>query len=142
MAEFADETERFMAERGMSLRGLAKAAHYDPSLLSKVLNGHRPCSPYLATRLDRPLGAGGQIENAARQQPPKPRRARAPRRPSRVFEALQATMGDDAAELDIAGDGLAELVSHHATVVSVAPSAAVYDELLSVRSFAGSLLGR
>ncbi len=143
MADFADEVQRFMAERGMSLRGLAKAAHYDASLLSKVLNGHRPYSPYLAARLDRALGAGGQIENAAQQQPPKPpRRARARRRPSRAVEALQTVMAGGAAELDIASDGLAELVSHYATVVSVAPSAAVYDELLSVRSFAGALLGR
>jgi len=143
MADFATEVRRFMAERGMSLRGLAKAAHYDAILLSKVLNGHRPYSPYLAASLDRALGAEGQIENAARQQPQKrPARVRAARSPSRAVEALQAVMADDAAELDIASDGLAELVSHYATVVSVAPSAAVYDELLSIRSFAGSLIGR
>ena len=127
----------------MSLRGLAKAAHYDASLLSKVLNGHRPCSPYLAASLDHALAAGGQIENAARQQPPKrPTPNRAARRPSRAVEAIQAVMADDAVELDIASEGLAEMVSHYATVLSVAPSAAVYDDLLSVRSFAGSLLGR
>lgn len=51
-------------------------------------------------------------------------------------------MADDAVELDIASDGLTELVFHYATVLSVAPSAAVYDDLLSVRSFAGALLGR
>jgi len=51
-------------------------------------------------------------------------------------------MADDAVELDIASDGLTELVSHYATVLSVAPSAAVYDDLLNVRSFAGSLLAR
>jgi len=132
-----------MAERGLSLRGLAKAAHYDASLLSKVLNGHKPYTPYLAASLDRALGAGGRIENAARQQPPqRPRPGRVPRRPSRAVEALQAVMADDAVELDIASDGLTELVSHYATVLSVAPSAAVYDDLLGVRSFAGSLLGR
>src|SRR6266567_1940585 len=143
MADFTGEVRRFMAERGMSLRGLAKAAHYDASLLSKVLNGHRPCSPYLAASLDHALAAGGQIENAARQQPPKrPTPNRAARRPSRAVEAIQAVMADDAVELDIASEGLAEMVSHYATVLSVAPSAAVYDDLLSVRSFAGSLLGR
>jgi transcriptional regulator with XRE-family HTH domain len=143
MADFADEVRQFMAKRGMSLRGLAKAAHYDASLLSKVLNGHRPYSPYLAASLDHALGAGGRIENAARQQAPKPPKpSRAPRRPSRAVEALQAVMADDAAELDIASDGLTELVSHYATVLAVAPSAAVYDDLLSVRSFAGALLGR
>ena len=51
-------------------------------------------------------------------------------------------MDGDRAELDIATDGLAELVPYYATVLSVSPSAAVYDDLLSVRSFAGSLLGK
>ena len=61
MAEFAAEVRRLMAERGMSLRGLAKAASYDPSYLSKVLSGHKLSSPYLAARLDDALGAGGTI---------------------------------------------------------------------------------
>ena len=42
MAEFAAEVPRLMAERGMLLRGLAKAASYDPSHLSQVLSGHKP----------------------------------------------------------------------------------------------------
>jgi transcriptional regulator with XRE-family HTH domain len=61
MTDFGAEVRRFMAERGMSLRGLARAAHYDPSHLSKVLNGHKPASPYLAVRLDDALGAGGTL---------------------------------------------------------------------------------
>jgi hypothetical protein len=39
-------------------------------------------------------------------------------------------------------DGLSELVHHYAHAVATVPSAAVYDELLSARSFAGTLLGR
>jgi len=65
MADFAAEVRRFMAERGMSLRGLARAASYDPSHLSKVLSGHKAASPYLAARLDDALGAGGKITEAA-----------------------------------------------------------------------------
>jgi hypothetical protein len=57
-------------------------------------------------------------------------------------EALQVAMTGDPDELDIAGDGLAELVYHYARVIAVAPSAAVHDELLSARSFAGTLLTR
>ena len=71
MAEFAAEVRRLMAERGMSLRGLAKAASYDPSYLSKVLSGHKPSSPYLAARLDDALGAGGTIRDATQQPPPR-----------------------------------------------------------------------
>jgi transcriptional regulator with XRE-family HTH domain len=36
MADFAAEVRRLMEERGISLRGLARAAHYDPSHLSKL----------------------------------------------------------------------------------------------------------
>jgi tetratricopeptide (TPR) repeat protein len=53
-----------MAERGMSLRALGRAAGYDPSYLSKILNGLKPVSPYVAARLDDALGAGGKITSA------------------------------------------------------------------------------
>ena len=100
MAEFAAEVRRLMAERGMSLRGLAKAASYDPSYLSKVLSGHKPSSPYLAARLDDALGAGGTIRDAIQSSPPPRResRASAPRRmPSGAVEALQVAMAGDPA---------------------------------------------
>ena len=42
----------------------------------------------------------------------------------------------------VGAEGLAELVGHYAREVAIAPSAAVYDELTSARSFAGMLLGR
>jgi hypothetical protein len=143
MADFAGVVRHWMAERGMSLRGLAAAAHYDPGLLSKVLNGRRPYSPYLAARLDRALGAGGEIENAALDPPPAPSGRRAPhRKQSKAIEALQVAMAGDTDDLDIAEDGLSELVHHYAHAVATVPSAAVYDELLSARSFAGTLLGR
>ena len=143
MAEFAAEVRRLMAERGMSLRGLAKASNYDPSYLSKVLSGHKPSSPYLAARLDDALGAGGTIRDAAQQSPPRERKASTPERmPSGAVEALQVAMTGDPAGSDIGADGLAELVQHYAHALAVAPSAFVYGELLSARSFAGTLLGR
>jgi hypothetical protein len=51
-------------------------------------------------------------------------------------------MTGDPAGPDIGADGLAELVRHYSHALAVAPSAAVYGELMSVRSFAGTLLGR
>ena len=116
MAEFAAEVRRLMAERGMSLRRLAKAASYDPSYLSKVLSGHKPSSPYLAARLDDALGAGGAIRDAIQQPPPRREsRASAPRRRSSgAVEALQVAMTGDPAGPDIGADGLAELVQHYA----------------------------
>jgi transcriptional regulator with XRE-family HTH domain len=65
MADFPGEVRRLMAERGMSLRGLAKAASYDPSYLSKVLSGQKPHNPQLAARIDDALGAGGAIKATA-----------------------------------------------------------------------------
>jgi transcriptional regulator with XRE-family HTH domain len=144
MADFAAEVRRLMTERGMSLRRLAKAASYDPSYLSKVLSGHKPSSPYLAARLDDALGADGTIRDATQQPPPRPtRKAGTPgRKPSGAVEALQVAMGGDPAGPDIGADGLAELVQHYAHTLAVAPSPAVYGELLSARSFAGMMLGR
>jgi hypothetical protein len=144
MADFTAEVRRFMAERGFSLRGLAKASNYDPSYLSKVLSGHKPSSPFLAARLDDALGAGGQIRDAAQEAPPRrPRKAAAAhRRSSGAVEALRVAMDGDPDGPDIGADGLAELVRHYAHALAVAPSAAVYGDLLSARSFAGTLLGR
>jgi transcriptional regulator with XRE-family HTH domain len=143
MADFTSVVRQWMTRRGMSLRGLAAAANYDPGLLSKVLNGRRPYSPYLAKRLDDALGAGGEIEDAAQEAPPpRPRKTVARPKASNAVEALQVAMTGDPDELDIAEDGLAELIRHYARAVAVAPSAAVHDELLSVRSFAGTLLVR
>ena len=62
--------------------------------------------------------------------------------PSGAVEALQVAMTGDPAGPDIGADGLAELVQHYSHALAVAPSAAVYGELLSARSFAGTLLGR
>ncbi len=65
MADFTSEVKRFMRERGMSLRGLAKASGYDASYLSKVLNGKKPSSPCMVKCLDDALGAEGRIAEAA-----------------------------------------------------------------------------
>ena len=89
MAVFADKVRRLMAERGMSLRGLAKASNYDPSYLIKVLSGHKPSSPYLAARLDDALDANGQIRAAAQEAPPRraDRATSARRKPSGAVES-------------------------------------------------------
>ncbi len=64
-AEFTATVERHMHARGMSVRATARAAGYsDHTLVSKVLNGHKPVTHYLAMKLDRALSANG--ENADR----------------------------------------------------------------------------
>lgn len=66
MGDFAAVVRRHMKARGMSVRATASAAGYsDHTLLSKVLNGHKPIAPYMAACLDDVLGADGEIIAAA-----------------------------------------------------------------------------
>jgi hypothetical protein len=66
MGDFAAVVRRFRSARDMSVRATARAAGYsDHTLLSKVLNGHKPVTPYLAACLDEALDAGGEIIAAA-----------------------------------------------------------------------------
>ena len=90
MTDFADEVRRLMAQRGMSLRALARASSYDPSYLSKVLAGHKPPSPYLAARLDDTLSAGGTISAAAARPVPRPPTGGGPRLPRSAVTAADA----------------------------------------------------
>jgi transcriptional regulator with XRE-family HTH domain len=50
-----------MAERGWSLRELARKAHCDPSYLSRVLSGVKPVTPQLAGVLDGVFGSEGRL---------------------------------------------------------------------------------
>ena len=43
MADLHAVAQRYMEQRGISLRALAKAVHHDPSHLSKALRGLKPC---------------------------------------------------------------------------------------------------
>lgn len=65
-ADFTAVVKRHMRIRGMSIRATSRAAGYsDHTLVSKVLNGRKPVTPYLASKLDRALGASGEITTAA-----------------------------------------------------------------------------
>ncbi|HET9894599.1 MAG TPA: helix-turn-helix transcriptional regulator [Streptosporangiaceae bacterium] len=144
MSDFGRELARLMQERAVGVRELARAAYCNPGHISNLRSGKARPSPQLAEALDRHLGAGGTLAATAASSAPGRRRGRGTRssEPSRAVEALQVAMngGDDG--LGIAGDGLAELVGHYADAVAIAPSPAVYDELVSARSFAGTLLSR
>ena len=76
------EVRRLMAERGMSLRGLARATGDDPSLLSKYVNGKRPMPAHVAERLDDELGGGGELAALAPLRRRAPRGCGLPLRPS------------------------------------------------------------
>ncbi|MCW2929815.1 MAG: endonuclease, partial [Actinomycetia bacterium] len=72
MEDFGDVVQRYMDQRGLSVRATARAAGYsDHTLLSKVLNGHKAATPHLARRLDEALGADGEIKAAVPRQEAK-----------------------------------------------------------------------
>ena len=140
MTDFGRELTRLMQVRGVGVRELARAAYCNPGHVSNLRSGKSRPSPQLAEALDRHLGAGGTLAAiAARSGTGSQRGAR---RLSRAVEALQVAMSGNGDGIDVAEDGLAELVAHYAHAVAVAPSEAVYDELVSTRSFAGTLLAR
>jgi transcriptional regulator with XRE-family HTH domain len=68
---FDDRMRALLAERGMSLRQLAKNLHYDVGHLSRVMNGHKRPSLELATRLDSALGADGDLVALVSEMPPE-----------------------------------------------------------------------
>lgn len=61
MTEFGGKMRVLMIERGVSLRGLAAAVHFDAGYLSKIRSGFRNPSPDLARKLDEALGASGEL---------------------------------------------------------------------------------
>jgi transcriptional regulator with XRE-family HTH domain len=61
MTDLSSELRRLLAERGMSLRDLARHVPCDSGNLSKIARGQKRPSPELAARLDEVLGAGGGI---------------------------------------------------------------------------------
>jgi hypothetical protein len=69
MAGFTELTRRLMADRGVSVRGLAKIVAYDQGGLSRIIDGKRPCPPYLARAIDDALDAEGQVRTAATAAP-------------------------------------------------------------------------
>ena len=70
MTDFGEELRRLSAERGISLRNIARQAECSPGYLSNVASGRKPLTPSLAVRLDRVLGTEDQlIAYALRPEP-------------------------------------------------------------------------
>jgi transcriptional regulator with XRE-family HTH domain len=61
MSEFGDELRRFMAERGMGVRELARQVPCNPGYLSNLRSGNKRPSQQTAARLDEILDAGGLL---------------------------------------------------------------------------------
>lgn len=61
MSEFSGELRRFMAERGMGVRELARRVPCNPGYLSNLRSGNKRPSASTAARLDELLDAGGLL---------------------------------------------------------------------------------
>ncbi|MFB9472220.1 helix-turn-helix transcriptional regulator [Nonomuraea salmonea] len=61
MTTFGEKMRALIEERGVSLRGLAKATHYDAGYLSKVANDVKRPSVPLAQQLEAALDANGEL---------------------------------------------------------------------------------
>jgi transcriptional regulator with XRE-family HTH domain len=69
MTAFGDELARLLAERGMSLRELARRSNYDNGHLSKVMRGRKRPTRELAERLNGILGGDGTLIELAGSGP-------------------------------------------------------------------------
>jgi tetratricopeptide (TPR) repeat protein len=80
MGDFGSRVRALLAERGMSMRATARALSYDPSYLSRVINGRQQPSEALAAALDGLLEADGALLSlrAPEVRPPGPGAERTP----------------------------------------------------------------
>jgi len=70
MGTLGEQTRRLMAERGVSLRALARETSYDVGYLSRALNGRQTPSRGLVEAIDRALGADGALIALASESGP------------------------------------------------------------------------
>ena len=70
MDDFANRVRAALAERGISMRAVARTLNYDVSYLSRVVNGKQLPSPKLAEALDQLLGEEGSLASLATAKEP------------------------------------------------------------------------
>src|SRR5260370_35068354 len=66
---FAEALRALMAERGISVRELARRVPCDKGHVSRLRNGHTRPSVATAARLDEILGAGGKLARLPAAEP-------------------------------------------------------------------------
>jgi transcriptional regulator with XRE-family HTH domain len=135
MPDLNTVARRLMEQRGVSLRALAKAVHQDPSYLSRVLRGLKPCGPKLARDIDDALTASGDvIQAAALSRPAEGARAGTAEALDVMTWVTATNASNDAiTELERSAHYLAEA---HARM----PAAKVLREVLGVHRAAHALL--
>ncbi|MFG3260344.1 helix-turn-helix domain-containing protein [Streptomyces sp. NPDC048172] len=83
MEDFIRRVHAALDERGLSIREVSRALHYDHAYLSRVLAGKQRPSRRMARRLDDLLGADGSIADKV-----------TPRVPSQPSESREPTLAD------------------------------------------------
>jgi transcriptional regulator with XRE-family HTH domain len=147
VTNFGNELRRLLGERGMSLREAARRAHCDPGYLSKVANGHKSATPNMIAILEKVLSANGALTKAAEAAALTNPRSRATRVATRTDvevgrRVVQALETIDDGRITSVVDGLAALIEYYAETICVLPPMGVYDEILTVRSYANKLTER
>ncbi|MFJ8884226.1 helix-turn-helix domain-containing protein [Streptomyces sp. NPDC102402] len=82
--DFADVARRSLRDSGYSMKAAARAMNYDPSYLSRVLNGKQHPSENLALALDSLVGAGGALAATLLDDDETSRVAHSAENPSRL----------------------------------------------------------
>ncbi|MFE6778287.1 helix-turn-helix domain-containing protein [Streptomyces sp. NPDC057702] len=92
--DFADLARRLLHESDYSTRAAARATHYDPAYLSRVLNGKQRASRGLAASLDELLGAGGALADALPDPDSDARTSHGVANPSRLDAGTVSALAD------------------------------------------------
>uniref|UniRef100_A0AAU2VT83 Helix-turn-helix domain-containing protein n=1 Tax=Streptomyces sp. NBC_00008 TaxID=2903610 RepID=A0AAU2VT83_9ACTN len=82
--DFPDLARRALRDAGYSMKAAAREMHYDPSYLSRVLNGKQSPSGNLALALDSLVGAGGALAGTLLDDDDASRVERSAANPSRL----------------------------------------------------------
>ncbi|HEY5986704.1 MAG TPA: helix-turn-helix transcriptional regulator [Streptosporangiaceae bacterium] len=161
---------KWRKRRGLSLARLGVHAHVSGGMIQLIEVAERAPTYDLARRCEAALDAGGEILRAwrdfaephdtadlsntalavnnsrAADDPPvsgvaaqQASKAMRPDQGRRVIGALDV-IGSD--QIESVADSLGDLVDHYALTIRAIPPASVYDELLSVRSYASGLIDR
>jgi hypothetical protein len=144
MADLHAVAQRYMSERGLSLRQLAALVNHDPSYLSKALRGRKPCGPRLARDVDIALAAGGEIISAASRARPVSPPVEAPVAPEVVDYFRRQLAGHYEADMFLGPRHLIPTVKTQAeliTSLAAAADAPVRRGLLDAGAAYAALLG-
>jgi transcriptional regulator with XRE-family HTH domain len=126
MSDLGIAVRRLLGERRMSLRELARRAHWDVGYLSKVINGKKAASWAVIRDLDRVLGADGKLLELWTGAHGSP-----------VVQALADTTSSDLAGghpgASADPSGTAETLSHWGDVHEPAGPAVLADDQITLR---------